>query len=98
MSSVDRQTILRELGTIKPSLEKRFRIRRIGVFGSVARDDAGSSSDIDIVVDMAPDLFMRAELKADLESFLGRKVDVVRYRDGMNKYLKQRIDREAVYV
>jgi predicted nucleotidyltransferase len=36
--------------------------------------------------------------RIELEAKFGRKVDVIRYWYGMNKYLKARIDREAVYA
>jgi predicted nucleotidyltransferase len=47
---------------------------------------------------MEPNLFLRADLKAELTLRLGRPVDVVRYRQGMNSRLKRRIDHEAHYV
>jgi predicted nucleotidyltransferase len=47
---------------------------------------------------MQPDMLKRVCLKAELETIFGCQVDVVRYWDGMNQYLKRRIDREAVYV
>ena len=71
---------------------------RIGIFGSVARGEATSASDIDIVVHMIPDLLQRVRLKAELESLFGKSVDVIRYRPSMNPYLKARIDQEARYV
>ena len=90
--------IITKLRHLKPELEQRHNITRIGVFGSVARNEAHNESDIDIVVDMAPDLLKRVSLKAELELYFGKKVDVIRYWHGMNNYLKERIDREAVYV
>jgi hypothetical protein len=94
----DRDAILGQLRTIKPSLEKFYGIIRIGIFGSVARNEAGDDSDIDIVVEMTPDLFKRAGLKSELATLLGREVDVVRYRPQMNERLKKRIENEALYV
>jgi len=90
--------VIEKLRHLKPELEKRYGVTRIGIFGSVARNEAHSGSDIDIVVDMAPDLLKRVSLKAELESLFGKRVDVIRYWHGMNKYLKVRIDREAIYV
>ncbi len=56
-------------------------------------------SDVDVVVDIAvPDLFMLIGIKQDLEKQWRRSVDIVRYRDNMNAFLKRRIDQEAVYV
>ena len=90
--------VLCELRNMKEQLQARYRIRRIGIFGSLARGEAEADSDVDIVVEMEPNLFLRAGLQAELASRLGKPVDVVRYRKGMNERLKRRIDREACYV
>ena len=90
--------ILAQLRTLKADLAKRYAVSQIGVFGSVARDQACPDSDLDIVVHMHPNMLQRACLKAELEQTFGRKVDVVRYRCGMNPYLKSRIDQEAIYA
>ncbi len=70
--------------------------RNVRVFGSVARGDAGESSDIDLLVDMEPgrSLLDRGELIADLRDLLGRKVDVVT-EEGIYWILKRRILKEA---
>ena len=90
--------VIKKLRHLKPELEQRYGVTRIGIFGSVARNEAHNESDIDIVVDMSPDLLKRVSLKAELELIFDKKVDVVRYWYGMNNYLKARIDQEAVYV
>ena len=96
--SPDRSTIIAMIGKSKSDLMVKYDIFRIGIFGSVARGDANEESDIDIVVEMVPDLFKRASLKSELEELLHRSVDVVRYSKRMNPYLKQRIDKDALYV
>ena len=95
---LSKDEILNELRLAKKDLQARYGVTRIGIFGSVARGEANPESDVDVVVEMKPNLFMRAGLKAELESRFGKPVDVVRYRQGMNDYLKRRIDREALYV
>ena len=90
--------ILAILRDYKAQLAEKYGISEIGVFGSVARDEIREDSDIDVFVKMYPDLLKRACLKEELESVLGKKVDVVRYRPGMNKFLKKRIDNEGTYV
>ncbi len=97
-SDISRDEVLRELRHMKEELKVRYGVTRIGIFGSVARNETKTDSDVDVVVEMKPNLFMRAVLKAELESRLGKSVDVVRYRQGMNRYLKARIDRDALYV
>ena len=82
----------------KIDLEQRYRLQKVGIFGSVARNSAKDDSDIDIVVEMEPNILLRVQLKDELEQLLGSKVDVIRYWKRMNPYLKARIDREARYV
>jgi predicted nucleotidyltransferase len=93
-----RETILRELRRLQPDFAQRYGVTRIGIFGSFARNEIREDSDVDIVVEMKPDLLKRASLKAELEAFFGKNIDVVRYRRGMNSFLKKRIDAEALYV
>jgi predicted nucleotidyltransferase len=95
---ISRDAIITELKLLKADFIDRYGISRLGVFGSIARDEANSFSDIDIVVDMQPNILKRINLKIELESRFERKVDVIRYWHGMNGYLKARIDREAIYV
>ena len=83
----------------KDELRREYGVRRIGLFGSYARDDATLKGDIDIVVDLEkPDLFDLIGIKQTLEEALGSKVDVVRLRSRMNQSLRARIDRDAIYV
>ncbi len=78
---------------------RRYGIKSLGIFGSVARDDATDSSDIDIVVELdRADLFILADIKQDIEETLGRHVDIVRKRRLMNPLLARRISREVIYV
>jgi predicted nucleotidyltransferase len=96
---VTRTEILQELRLRKPDLEKRFGVSRIGIFGSVARGQFRDDSDIDVVVEMAhPDLFYLVHIKEELQESLGRPVDVIQYRVRMNAFLKERIEKEAVYA
>ena len=80
-------------------LFEKYGVTRIGIFGSVARDDASQQSDVDIVYEMSrPNLFTVVHLKEELENVLHRPVDLVRYRERMNPLLKKRIERDCVYV
>jgi predicted nucleotidyltransferase len=98
LNAMSRDEVLRELRHMKEEFKTRYGVTRIGIFGSVARSEIRTESDVDVVVEMKPSLFMRASLKAELESLFGKSVDIVRYREGMNRYLKARIDRDALYV
>jgi predicted nucleotidyltransferase len=87
------------LATFKERHGAEYRLRALGYFGSYARNTATPESDVDIVFDTdAPNLFMTATLKQDLEESLGRPVDVLQLRGLTNSRLRERIEREAVYV
>ncbi len=99
MNINNRETVLQELRRLKPDFEKRYGVTKIGIFGSFARNEIREDSDVDVVVEMnEPDLFYMVHIKEALEQRFRMPVDVIRYRVMMNKYLKARIDREAVYV
>jgi predicted nucleotidyltransferase len=98
-SKLSRETILRQLKNHLSQFERLYGVTKIGVFGSAARDDLRQDSDIDVVVEMKePDLFYLVHIKETLEKDLHRHVDIIRYRDSMNRYLKARIDKEACYA
>ena len=69
----------------------------VRVFGSVARGEAGPTSDIDLLVDMEQgrSLLDLIGLSQELEAFLQRKVDILT-DDGLSPYLEKHIQREAV--
>ena len=93
-----RDEALAILRSQQPILKERFGIMRVGIFGSVARDEAGEESDVDVVVEMPADLFAMVHLKEQLEEAFDQSVDLVRYRDRMNPFLKRRIEKDALYV
>lgn len=94
-----KQEVIEILSENKLHYIDQFGINRIGLFGSVARDENNSESDIDIVIEMKnPSLHSLVSLKEQLEMLFNSSVDLVRYRNNMNIFLKNRIDREAIFV
>jgi hypothetical protein len=63
---------------------KKYNVERAGIFGSAARGDESSGSDIDIVVKLPEDnklsLLDFAGIKVELEEATGRNVDIVQYK------------------
>jgi predicted nucleotidyltransferase len=99
LQSVTKESILDELLQLKPVFCEKYGVQRIGLFGSFVRGDNRSDSDIDVVVECAsPDLFNLVHIKETLEQDFRRPVDVIPYSPFMNGYLKDRINKEAVYV
>lgn len=76
-------------------------VTRAALFGSVARDEAGPGSDIDVMVEFAPDaaisVWAYARIKALIQGFFGQRVDVVS-RNGLNRHIRPTVEREALYA
>lgn len=93
------QQVIDFLSSQKPVFEKEYHIRKIGIFGSYARGEAGDDSDIDIVVELEkPDMFYMIGIKQDIEETLGVHVDIIRMRERMNQSLKAQIEKDVIYV
>ena len=94
-----RDEIIKALRLFKEGNQQRYRIEKIGIFGSSARGDMNYESDIDVVVVLEKqDLFSLIGIKQDLEEKFGLPVDIVSYREKMNNYLRRRIEDEALYA
>jgi predicted nucleotidyltransferase len=72
-----REDTLRILAEHRAEIDA-FGVRSLAIFGSVARDEAGPESDVDILVefDRPIGLFRFLELQEYLETILGRPVDL----------------------
>ena len=91
--------ILQLLKSYKPTAQKKYGMTKIGIFGSVARDEQREHSDVDVCYEgVAPSLLTLDMIQSELEELLGSKVDIVRVRDNMNSLLRQRILRDGIYV
>ena len=96
---MSRAEILKKLKTFKEEYAEKYGITTLGLFGSAARDENQEDSDVDVVVKLRKqDLFNLIGIKQDLEETLHTHVDVISYRETMNAFLKNRIDRESHYV
>jgi uncharacterized protein len=75
----------------------RHGAKNIRLFGSVARGEAGESSDIDILVEVGqdPSPWFPGGLIADLEELLGRRVHVVTV-GALHSYIRDRVLQDAV--
>jgi predicted nucleotidyltransferase len=83
-----REEVIRVLSEHGPDLAQRYGVRSLSLFGSVARNEAGPSSDVDLLVefDRAVGYFGLFALQDRLESLLACKVDL-----GTPRSLKPRI-------
>jgi hypothetical protein len=79
------------------SLAARYGASNVRIFGSAARGQAGSESDIDFLVDLEPDrsLFDLGGLLMEMEDLLDAKVDILTEK-GLHWYIRDRVLDEAV--
>lgn len=82
----------------KPGLQKKYPIKNIGVFGSVARGDFNENSDVDILVEFDKPIGIEfIDLANELESILQQKVDLIS-RSGIKPKYFQMIEKDLHYV
>ena len=94
---------MRVNGLLKAKREEILRIaarhgaRNVRVFSSIAGGEADEDSDIHLLVELEPgrSLMDHAALWIELQSLLGRRVDVVSDR-GIKPRIRERVLREAV--
>jgi predicted nucleotidyltransferase len=77
---------------------RRYRIRKLSLFGSVLRDDFDSNSDVDVLIEFEPDarvgLIRPARIESELEGILGYKVDL-NTPGFLSKYFREEILSQA---
>ena len=94
-----RNEYLELLRLYKQRMAEQYGMVRLGIFGSVSRNEQKEDSDLDVCVEMKePDGFILLNIKYELEELLHCKIDIVRLRDNMNALLKRNIERDGIYV
>lgn len=97
----DLQKILNYITLNKDRFKKEYRITKIGVFGSIAREEHNTNSDIDLVVEFeenTPDLFeLKEKIKQEFRAKFNRPIDICREKY-IKPIFKRQILSEAHYV
>lgn len=80
--------------TLKP-----YQPKRIGLFGSAARNEENNDSDIDILFSLHQPigLFTLSKIHYELEEKLHKKVELIS-EGGLNKFIKEKILKEVRYI
>ena len=90
--------VVKKIAEMRRELNEQFTVTRIGVFGSYARGDERSESDIDIIVELAEPTFDHyMDLKFKLEEVFQRPVDLV-MAESVKPRIKPIIEKEVVYA
>jgi predicted nucleotidyltransferase len=89
----------RRLQAFKEQRGAQFHLTSLGYFGSYARGEAHSRSDVDVVFETThPNLWITSIMRQDLEEWLERPVDLIRLHKYMRPGFRARLEDEAVYV
>ncbi|HEU0265246.1 MAG TPA: nucleotidyltransferase family protein [Geobacterales bacterium] len=94
-----RDEAIDQLAAHLSDIRSQFHVESLAIFGSVARDEAKSQSDVDILVSYVktPGLVGFLALKEYLETLLGAPVDLVTSR-ALKRQLRESIERESIRV
>jgi predicted nucleotidyltransferase len=95
---LDRTETINKLKGTQQYLNEHYGVRSMMLFGSLARNEQKEDSDVDICVDMVPNLFRQAGVKIYLQELLNSNVDVVRMRESMNPLFKQQILKYGIRI
>ena len=101
MRKASKKEIIQKLAEQKPFLKEKYHVKKVGIFGSVARGDYNKKSDVDILVEFSPNAsvgfieFIRLEYF--LKKILKRKVDLATKR-ALKKAIKNDVLKETIYV
>lgn len=82
----------------KDLIKKKYGVKSISLFGSVARGDNQSGSDIDLLVDMPARFILLYELKTFLEDILNASVDIIRKHSHISQAFLNQISHDAIQI
>jgi len=93
-----KEKILNTLSSLKNNLNKRYRVKTIGLFGSYVNNKQKANSDIDFLVEFEEDadLFHLVGLSRYLEEIFNTRVDVIS-KSSLKEDLKKHILEEVIY-
>ena len=99
MQQVNKNEIVKQLNILFPNIKRKFKANSILLFGSVARGENRTDSDIDVLVDFekGADLFDLTGLADYLERNLHHKVDVVS-KKGLREEFRVTVEKEAIAI
>ena len=80
---------------------KRYQVRELSLFGSALREDFGTKSDLDFLVEFEPEarigFLALARMQRELSSALKRKVDLVP-KDGLKPSIRSEVLTQAEVI
>jgi predicted nucleotidyltransferase len=94
-----RDAALAKLRQVLPEFATKYGVTKIGLFGSVARDEAKAGSDLDVIVHTDLQTFDNyMDMQERLEAIFEVKVDLVYYREKMKPFFLAILARDSRYA
>jgi predicted nucleotidyltransferase len=89
----------KSLKDLKPTLSRKYKVKRIGIFGSIINGRAHTSSDVDVLVEFSRriDLLEFVALERYLCEQTGAKIDLVSLK-ALRPEFKDAILNEVMYI
>ena len=98
---IDSRQVLNYLSLNKKRLQQEYHLTKIGVFGSIARNDQNNNSDIDLIIEFeekTPDLYeIKKKIRAEITQEFNVRVDICREKY-IKPIFKDQIMSEVKYV
>lgn len=95
---MSKEEILKKLTQCKKQLQVRYKIKTIGLFGSFARGEQNTRSDVDVLVEVDPSIGLGfVTLANDIEKIMGTPTDVVSLM-GIKPRYRKIVESEVIYV
>ena len=98
---IENNEILQFIREHHKHLKEHFHVTKVGLFGSFARGDQNSNSDIDLLIELEPNTPNIYELKNEIRQYFNnrfnRTVDLARAKY-LKPYARDEIIKETIYV
>lgn len=95
---LDKTKCIEILKNTQSYLDEKYGVRSMLLFGSLAKEEQKEGSDVDLCVEMAPNLLKQSSVKVYLQELLGCDVDVVRMRPNLPSIFLQQINKYGIRI
>jgi len=90
--------ILNKLKSMKKYLEDKYFVKKIGLFGSYARNEQHDNSDIDLIVEFSHPIGIEfVSLANEIENEFNTKIDLISIKS-INKHYMSELKNEIIYA
>lgn len=94
----NQQECIKRIEKNRSHIQREYEVTGLCLFGSLARGDNRPDSDIDILVDMPPKMFLFSALHEYLENLLDSSVDLIRRHSHLSSRFLDQISNDAIRI